>query len=228
MRSVGAHAILVLAIVGIGAVGAIGETPAPSGKEEMFRKGEERLHDLDRKIASDTGDVALRHDELRTLYFLSVADEKWLPRAESALGWLASRRRIPSDLVDAYRGAFEVVRAKHGLWPPGKLDALKRGQPLLDGAVKRSPDQVEIRYLRLMSCYYLPFFFGPSWSVREDLDALSRILPQASDSVPPGLYLKVASFVLENRKDMTPQERNRLETSRENSRRQLASLGETP
>jgi hypothetical protein len=216
MKAVLPFAVLVSAIVAIGAA-------PPTADESMFREGQLRLRDLERRISADSENVPLRRDELRTLYFLSVSDGKWLPRAEEALAWLASRRWMAPDLVDAYRGAFEVVRAKHGIWPPAKLEALERARPLLDGAVERSPGQVEIRYLRLMSCYYLPFFFGRSWSVREDLAALARILPQSEDTLPAGLYARVASFVLANGEEMPPAQRLRLESTLEHSRRRLAS-----
>src|SRR5215217_8461973 len=74
-------------------------------------------------------------------------------------------------LLTAYAGALEVVEARHGFWPRERMDPLKRGLPLLDSATAREPGNSEIRYLRLTSCYYLPFFLGRKGSVKEDFEA---------------------------------------------------------
>lgn len=186
---------------------------APTKASSMFREGEAHLRELDRRIAGDSSNATLRRDRLRTLYFLSVADGKWLSPASRELGRLAREGSVGTDLRDAYLGAFDVVRAKHALWPPSKLDFLKAAEPRLDSAAKRSPDDIEVRYLRLMSCYYLPFFFGRSWSVREDFDALARLLPASLDAVPPGLHARIVEFVLHKHKTLGAADRIRLETS---------------
>ena len=186
---------------------------APTRSAAMFREGEAHLRDLERRIAADSSDTDLRRDRLRTLYFLSVADGKWLASATRELGRLAREGSVGPDLRDAYHGAFDVVRAKHALWPPSKLDFLKAAEPRLDSAARRAPDDVEVRYLRLMSCYYLPFFFGRAWSVKEDFDALARLLPGAVDAVPPGLHARIVEFVLGNHKTLAAADRIRLETS---------------
>lgn len=175
-----------------------------------FEAGKAQLARIEKRIAADTGDARARMDRLRALYFLSVSEASLLPEAERSLAWLVERSRIGADLRDAYKGAFEVVRAKHDLWPPAKLDALKRARPLLDGAVARSPDQVEIRFLRLMSCYYLPFFFGRSWSVEEDFGRLAKLLPSANDPHLAGLRAEISSFVLAKYRNLSPVDRQRL------------------
>lgn len=185
---------------------AIAAAP-PDAEASMFRRGEEHLATIERRVAADTGDAATRRERLRALYFLSVADEARLPQAERALSWLVAHGAIRRDLEDAYRGALEVVRAKHASWPPAKLDALKRARPLLDGAVARTPSDLEIRYLRLMSCYYLPFFFGRSWSVEADFAAIARLLPRSAGAYPPGLRAEVARFVVSNYRNLSAAEK---------------------
>ncbi len=218
---------VVLGMAAIFAAKAMAGDPpkAPASGDPMFRQGQAHLTELERRIARDTGNAQLRHERLRNLYFLSVADKKWLGQAGQSLSWLERRDAIGSDLRDAYKGAFDVVRAKHALWPPAKLDFLKRAEPLLDSAAARSPDDVEVRYLRLMSCYYLPFFFGRSWSVKSDFDALARLLPTATGSLPPGLLATVTKFVLDKHGSLTPAQRTRLQATHEASRRQASEAG---
>lgn len=218
-----------LRLVGMIAAASLAADPpkAPGSGDPMFRQGEAHLADLEKRIARDTGNAPLRHERLRNLYFLSVSDNKWLSTAVQSLSWLERHDAIGDDLRSAYLGAFEVVRAKHALWPPSKLEFLKRAEPLLDSAAARSPDDVEVRYLRLMSCYYLPFFFGRSWSVKSDFDALARLLPGAGGTLPPGLLATVAKFVLDKHGSLTATQRAKLKATHEASRRKASETGAT-
>lgn len=101
-------------------------------------------------------------------------------------------------VLTAYQGALIGLRAKHGSWPPARLRHMREGLRLLDAAARERPEQVEVRYLRLMSCYYLPGVFGRGWSVREDFAALARLLPGAAGQYPPALYAAMLRFVIEH------------------------------
>lgn len=216
-----------LRLAGMVAAASLAADPpkAPGSGDPMFRQGRAHLADLERRIVRDTGNAQLRHERLRSLYFLSVADEKWLGAAGQNLSWLERRDAIGSDLRDAYNGAFDVVRAKHALWPPAKLDFLRRAEPLLDSAAARAPDNIEVRYLRLMSCYYLPFFFGRSWSVKNDFDALARLLPTAGTTLPPGLLATVTKFVLDKHGSLPPTQKAKLQATHEASLRKASETG---
>lgn len=178
---------------------------APSADDAIFQEGRRHLE----KIGAD-GKAAPSLERLRTFWFLSVAQDSMLPHARAEWEALRSRKELYPDLERAYQGALAVVEAKHALWPPAKLDHLKRAAPLLDSAVAKSPHHPEIRYLRLMSCFYLPFFFGRKWSVDADFRALAQLLPQSRGVVPEGLRAEVAKFVLENFQGISPQDRSRL------------------
>ncbi len=115
-------------------------------------------------------------------------------------------------LISAYRGALITLRAKHGSWPPTRLRHMLEGLAHLDAAVTAFPDHPEIRYLRLMSCFYLPGILGRNWSVREDFGALPALLPQVRDDYPSDLFVAITSFVLENGA-ITASDRQRLEAA---------------
>ena len=139
---------------------------------------------------------------LREAYFAAVGDAKAIPRALAEIervrggGTAATGSELDATLT-AYRGALVTLQAKHALWPPQKLKFMREGLALLDGAVAASPDAAEVRYLRLMSCYYLPGFFGRRGSVREDFAALARLLPRVRAQYPAELYGAIARFVVE-------------------------------
>ena len=68
---------------------------------------------------------------------------------------------------------------------------------MIDRVIARHPDHAEARYLRLMSCYYLPGVLGRKWSVREDFGELARLLPAEREHYPAPLYAAIVRFVLE-------------------------------
>jgi hypothetical protein len=140
---------------------------------------------------------------LRQTYFAAVEDENAIARGLHALEQIRSSGAVPdagagTALLQAYEGALVTLRAKHAVWPPTRLRHLRDGLVLLDASVASEPDHPEIRYLRLLSCYYLPAILGRKESVREDFAVLSRVLPAARDAFPPELYRPMVVFVLDN------------------------------
>ena len=152
-------------------------------------------------IASADADLA----PLREAYFAAVGSARAIPRGLEeierirARGGVAAGSELDATLT-AYRGALVTLQAKHAAWPPRKLRYMREGLALLDGAVAASPDAAEARYLRLMSCYYLPGLFGRGGSVREDFAALARLLPRVRGRYPAELYGAIARFVVEHGK----------------------------
>ena len=154
---------------------------------------------------------------LRELYYAAVEDREAIAAAmdeiaalrDAGMARTGSRR---ASVLDAYVGALTTLRAKHGRWPPDRLRNLHEGLDRLDRAVADAPDVVEIRYLRLMSCYYLPGILGRGASVQDDFDALTRLLPDAPGEFPPQLYRAIVSFVVEHA-DLDAADRAALESA---------------
>jgi hypothetical protein len=137
---------------------------------------------------------------VRHLYMDAVESERTIPRGIAEVDRQRSTARdgnVTATLA-AYRGAFTLLRAKHGTWPPDRLRHTHRGLAVLDSVIAAHPDHAEARYLRLMSCYYLPRILGRGWSVRDDFSALARLLPGIRTEYPPELYHAIAQFVLRN------------------------------
>jgi hypothetical protein len=161
-------------------------------------------------------------DSLRALYYAAVQEERAIPHGLRAVDSLRQSDTVvaggPLDgVLLAYEGALVTLRAKHGFWPHDRLRHLRDGLALLDQAVKLHPEVGEVRYLRLMSCYYLPGIVGRRRSVLEDFAALARLLPAARADHPPELYRAIVTFVLENG-EPSEQERAALEDALEGSR----------
>jgi hypothetical protein len=156
------------------------------------------MESAEARIRAFPDSAAPRLDRLRVAYAMGVSREPYLEGAGRDADWLEARAggdRARLNLVRAYRGAILVAHAKHGFNLNRKMRLLKAAAPILDSAVAAEPDAAEVRYLRLVSGYYLPFFLGRKAAVREDFAALARILPGVTDRFPPRFYLSVAGFV---------------------------------
>ena len=139
------------------------------------------------------------HEVLRALYFLSVESRNRLDEATDSLAtWTA---RYTGDAgaartLEAYRGAIEVVKAKHARWPPNKLKHLNAGGEVLDSLVGAYPDDLEQRYLRFASYVHLPFFLRRDSELREDTARLAESLGTATGAFPPEVLAVVIQSVL--------------------------------
>ena len=163
---------------------------------------------------------AQSHDplpEIRRLYLEAVESESSIEPAEQAIRdareWSATRPESELDaILTAYSGAVTTLRAKHGFWPPSRLSHLREGLAVMDAMIAEHPRQAEIRYLRLMSCFYLPGILGRNWSVREDFAVLAELLPRVEDRYPPDLHAAIIRFVLENGR-ISPEQTARLQST---------------
>lgn len=155
-------------------------------------------------------------EEVRRLYGEAVRSERAIGRGLAEVERMrlgpAGRDAATGATLSAYTGAFIVLRAKHGFWPPDRLRHVRTGLAVLDSVVAAHPNHAEARYLRLMSCYYLPGLFGRSGSVREDFAALSRLLPGVRAQYPAELYQVIVRFVLQNGRP-SPEQRDALDAS---------------
>ncbi|MEM8485106.1 MAG: carotenoid biosynthesis protein [Bacteroidota bacterium] len=153
--------------------------------------------------------VVLMHEsvieELRAKYIAAVENEAMIVQAMTLIEKVDDK----TPAIQAYAAAFDVLRAKHAFWPLKKMKHLRNGLPRLDALVARHPVEVEIRYLRLLSCYYLPRFLGRSDTVTQDFKALAYLLPDARASYPSQLYYDMVEFVASN-SNLSQEERSSL------------------
>jgi hypothetical protein len=164
-----------------------------------------------------TADERVDLTHLRDLYLQSVRDSRAIARGMDEIERVRARAGVqagtPLDAtLTAYRGALVTLRAKHAFWPAQKLRYLREGLAILDATIAAHPEHAEARYLRLMSCYYLPGILGRGGSVRDDFAALGRLLPIVRAQYPPPLYEAIARFVVE-RGRLPAAERRALEDS---------------
>lgn len=173
---------------------------ADEEREALHGWALDRLGELD----AGEGDLAsalphsLDTERLWALYFLAVEEREWEKPAVSLADSLADLELPEAVQIRALGAALEVVRAKNSRWPPNKLKHLRIGISALNELVEAEPDDPVVRYLRLMSCYYLPFFLDQDELVEEDMNALAILLPEAGNAFSPYVFRGVARFVLDN------------------------------
>lgn len=170
----------------------------PQSEEDAVLEASRRLSRVDARLRLPIDEPtrrSLRLERLRLLYFLSVAEEGYLDLAELEIEALRESR-APAAALLAFEGALEVVRGKHAFWPHDKIGHVRDGLAVLDRAVVAAPQSRDARYLRLLSCFYLPFFFGRGDTVEEDLAALARLLTRGPGTLSPASYAAVGDFVL--------------------------------
>lgn len=175
------------------------EAPEPPSREEMrIDLLINELRCVEEELARDPGNRELAYRRVGALYLVGV-QEKWaVEKALAALDSLDAGTAADSALSLAYEGALTTLRGKHAFWPHSKLRHVRSGLSQLDRAVERDPASARIRYLRLMSGYYLPGIFGRGDEVRADFTALVRLLPAAAAEFPRRLYEEICRFVLAN------------------------------
>lgn len=159
-----------------------------------------------------------RLERVRAMYFLSIDEKAWMdPLADSleALGRGEGASEADSVTLEAYRGALQVVRAKHARWPTNKLKHLRRGSRILDPLVEDHPDLLELRYLRYASYRFLPFFLSRDEAVAEDRGVLLADLANDPGDLPPTVYRGMVRFLLEHA-GPDPRQQERLDTALRN------------
>lgn len=179
---------------------AQGGEPVPPSREAMgFDVLLEELRSAEAALALDPSDRELGLRRLGALYLVGVQQKRAVETGLAALDSLPPDPQASDDAAAlAYRGAFTVLLGKHAFWPHHKLGHVRKGLGMLDRAVESMPASARIRYLRLMSGYYLPGLFGRGDEVRADFSALATLLPDAAAEFTPRLHAEIVRFVLEN------------------------------
>ena len=134
-------------------------------------------------------------DSIRVMYVDAIYERVPVDDLLDAIDSGMSAANDAPEMHAVYRGAATVLRARDAVWPGSKLKYTRRGLAVLDDAVALHPEHIELRFLRLISCYRLPGFLGRGWSVDEDMEILVARFASLNGKVPPKFYEEVETFV---------------------------------
>ena len=110
------------------------------------------------------------------------------------------------QLARVYLGSACALRAKASFWGPTKLKYLKRGQKLMDQAVKADPQNPRVRMVRAIGSYKVPKRFNRRPIAVADFEFLIPIASTKSSSLNTNerqaiLYYAWLTFKEEGHKD---------------------------
>ncbi|MFY8108366.1 MAG: hypothetical protein ACOVO9_05205 [Bacteroidia bacterium] len=97
----------------------------------------------------------------------------------------------------AYEGASRMVRAKHLFFPHDKLSTFQKGKVLVEEAVKKEPNGIEIRYLRYSLQLESPSFLSYRQNLSEDRKFLIEHYSEVRDKE---LKLRLKDFLIKEAK----------------------------
>ena len=126
------------------------------------------------------------YKRLQRLYFLSAQNETYLPAFEDTLQLLIQRYG-PYPSLQMYRYGSLALKARYSSNLIEKKNYLFTAIASMDAQVARTPDDIEVRFIRGSFYYYLPFFLGKRKSAQEDINAIAQIL-QSQSSMLKALY----------------------------------------
>ncbi len=137
---------------------------------------------------------------LRTEFYAAVEDEDKVDLLEQ---YIISRYSDDytsySPVILAYYGGIQALKAKHAFNPISKLSHLISGLNRLEEAVEKSPDNLEIRFMRFSILDHVPGFLGYSNERDADRDKICGLLIQ-KDYSSPGYEIQkgMAEYMLES------------------------------
>jgi len=73
-----------------------------------------------------------------------------------------------SAVMLAYKSMALVLEARDAFNPYTKMSSFNKGKAMLENAVNKSPDNVEVRFLRFCVQSNAPFFLGYSGNIADD------------------------------------------------------------
>lgn len=144
--------------------------------------------------------------EIQEVRVLFEASAKSKTAAEQFLKLLATTTTSDPPIYRCYQGVSEMMQAKYGFNPIHKLKRFKRGKTLIEEAVSKAPEDVEIRFLRFVIQSNLPVILNYNEHINQDKHFLLVNLKTIKDNKLKQSILKY----LADCKNCTPQERKGL------------------
>ncbi len=79
-----------------------------------------------------------------------------------------------NPIMQAYLGAYQAIWANHVVNPFQKLKAFKQGRKQIDASIKKHPNLIELRFIRLSIQKHAPSFLGYRNEIEEDIHFLKK------------------------------------------------------
>jgi hypothetical protein len=133
--------------------------------------------------------------EGRRLFAFAVKDKDEM---QPALDWFEKifAEDWNSDArASAYLGALYTLKAKHSFFPFDKLKWAKAGLSLLDKALSRAPDDIEVLFVHGTICHNLPGIFKRQDDAGRDFSKIIKLLPAHMHRYDENFIIDVLDFL---------------------------------
>jgi len=119
--------------------------------------------------------------EIQKVKTLFEASAQSKDAASELLRLLSAVESSSTPLLICYKGAAEMMQAKYGFNPLNKFKHFKKGKKLIETAVAKEPDNLEIRFLRFLIQTNLPAFLNYHDHIEQDKRYLITNLKATKD-----------------------------------------------
>lgn len=126
-----------------------------------------------------TGSEADFLNQIRKNYDRFVSDKELCRKTVSEL----EKTKTSSATFVGYLGALQTIQANHVVSPISKLKTFNKGKKNIELAIKKEPDNIELRLIRLSVQKNAPAFLGYQSSIQEDLAFIRKNKSQVKSDV---------------------------------------------
>jgi hypothetical protein len=116
---------------------------------------------------------------IRKLFYTGTIGKK---QAEIFINKMETLKNSTDPVINSYYGMALLLEAKHGLNPYTKLNNFKKGREILDNAVTKASQNVEIRFLRFSVQTNAPFFLNYNRNISADKAVILEGWPKLKDA----------------------------------------------
>lgn len=157
--------------------------------------------------------------EIRNMYEKAANNEK---DAIAFSDYIEKKTGASNTLIMGYKAASIFLLAGYHWNPYSKFSYFNEGKKMLESAINETPENTELRYLRLAIQNNVPGFLGYNSKVNEDKNLLIQNLSKLNDS---DLKMRIGRYLLQHT-ELTESEKKEIEIeiSKENNLINTASF----
>ena len=130
--------------------------------------------------------------ELRALYYKAPENKE---ATEKFLEVIEQVKQDTDPVIRCYKGMALMLKANYCLNPYHKFSYFNKGRALVDQAVKQSPQNLEIRFLRFCAQTNAPSFLGYNDDINTDKATILKSWHTLSDH---DLKMKIKQYLVES------------------------------
>jgi hypothetical protein len=146
-------------------------------------------------------------EEVRKKFQLAIESSTLTNTLSSELNKVSN----PDPVLLAYIASLEALKAKHSWSPISKLQYMEAHKKVMNDAVRKSPNNLEIRYLRFNIQYSVPSYLGYSSNLEEDKKfIIQAFLNKKFDTTNKKLIQEVYNLMVQT-KSVSAEEKLKME-----------------